>query len=817
MRITLFLICVGFLLSCSTPQFPRVENVKSVSREIPFDNNWMFSRDSLSNVEIPDYDDLDWRMLDLPHDWSIEDIPDSGDVEIFGPFSKASPGGPSTGHVVGGTAWYRKHFILKTGDDNIVTLHFDGVYMDSDVWLNGKHLGRHPYGYTPFAFELTPYLRPAGEENILAVRVKNLGKNSRWYSGSGIYRHVWLTVTEKLFVEKWGVGITTPEVSKEQATVNISVSAGNRTGKETKTGVRVDLLDPLGHNIGQEKFEVEIAADSVHKVRLSIPVKNPQLWTLDSPALYNAVVKIDVAGKVVDKCTTAFGIRSIKFDPETGFTLNGESVLLRGGCMHHDNGPLGSATIDRAEERRVELMKKFGFNAIRTSHNPPSKQFLDACDRLGVLVIDEAFDMWERPKNPQDYHLFFKQWWKHDLAAMVMRDRNHPCVILWSIGNEINERADPSGLALTREMVDFVHDLDSSRPVTAAICDFWDHPGREWNRTAPAFAMLDVGGYNYQWKKYESDLKKYPHRLIIGTESVPLESWENWEMVKRIPQVIGDFVWTAMDYFGEAGIGNSIIYEDSAKVKFWRDWPWYNAYCGDIGVCGFKKPQSYLRDVVWGLSKLEMAVHVPMQDGYSEKVSYWGWPDERQSWTWPGHEGEALQVSVYTSCQTVALLLNGEKIDEKSVPPDSGLKVRFHVPYAPGELKAVGLTDGKETASKIFTTTGEAKKIFLSADRQEIFKSRNDLAYITVEVLDDQGRRVPDAEMQLHFKISGAGELVAVGNGNPADMKSFQQPECKTFRGRCLVILRPNGKGGKIRLKAEGDGLEPAQIVVKTH
>ncbi|NJO68772.1 MAG: hypothetical protein HC830_05365 [Bacteroidetes bacterium] len=340
-----------------------------------------------------------------------------------------------------------------------------------------------------------------------------------------------------------------------------------------------------------------------------------------------------------------FGIRSIHFDAANGFMLNGKKVLLKGGCMHHDNGFLGSATIDRAEERRVELMKAYGFNAIRTSHNPPSRQFLDACDRVGVLVIDEAFDMWERPKNPQDYHRFFKEWWQKDISSMVMRDRNHPSIIMWSIGNEINERADSSGLIITRKLADEVHRLDPTRPVTAAICSFWDHKNRPWSATAPAFALLDVGGYNYMWKAYEEDHLLYPDRIMAGTESLPLEAYENWKQVEKNSWVIGDFVWTAMDYMGETGIGNSRLDNDPDN-GFSRTWTWFNAYCGDIDLCGFKKPQLYYRDVIWGNSNIEMMVHAPVPEGRKEIVSMWGWPEEWQNWNWNGSEGKLMQVRV---------------------------------------------------------------------------------------------------------------------------------------------------------------------------
>jgi len=809
-------LCCLWQCNCSVHQDGlTVINTNGV-REIPFDADWLFLRDNPADAEQPDFADSAWRILDTPHDWSIEDMPANADKKQIGPFSEDSPGQASTGHVVGGTAWYRKHFRLNADTTKIVTIHFDGVYMNSDVWLNGKHLGKHPYGYTPFSLELSPYLNPPGADNVLAVQVKNEGKNSRWYSGSGIFRHVWLTVTEPVRVQTWGVAIATPEVSERTATVHIKTTVQNNTDTDVSVTLN-SRLECKGIMVTRAiQTPAQVAAHSAAEVEQVIKVSAPQLWSPETPNLYTAVIAIEQEGKPVDVVSQTFGIRSIRFDAETGFTLNGQPVLLRGGCVHHDNGPLGSATIDRAEERRVEIIKGFGFNAIRTSHNPPSKQCLDACDRQGMLVIDEAFDMWQREKNPQDYHLFFDENWRSDLSAMELRDRNHPSVFMWSIGNEINERADPYGLELTRAMSALVHQLDPTRPVTAAICEFWDHRGRPWEATDPAFALLDVGGYNYQWQRYESDHAHYPQRLMAGTESVALQAFENWQQVEQYPWVIGDFVWTGMDYLGESGIGNSILYKDTTDVGFWREWPWFNAYCGDIDICGFKKPQSYFRDVVWHLSPLEMAVHVPIPQGYKERVSFWGWPDEQQSWTWPGHEGDTLQVSVYSHCEQVILELNGEKIGEKPVSAATRLKATFKAPYQPGVLKAIGITDGKEVAAKIFTTTGAPAKLSLTADRNPITCSRNDLAYITVEAVDAQGRLVPDAEIPINFSIRGNGELAAVGNGKPDDMRSFKTPQCTTFHGRCLVIVRPNGKAGKIKLQAEAENMQSAELVIKT-
>jgi beta-galactosidase len=785
-------------------------------REQNFDSGWRFQLGDAPGAETVTFDDLQWRQLDLPHDWSIEDLPTAEGKNQIGPFSEDSEGKGATGNVMGGTGWYRKTFTLdKSSAGKKVQILFDGVYMNSEVWINGQSLGVHPYGYTPFYYDLTPHLNPSGEKNTLAVKVNNHGKNSRLYSGSGIYRHVVLQVTDKVHIPIWGISVITPEVSKEKATVKLNIKIANEAKATGKLQITTRLVSPSSQANIEAKTTISLFSGEMAETEQIFELKNPTLWSIDSPTLYQAVTEVSFDGKVVDQQTTTFGIRSIEFSAEKGFLLNGENVLLKGGCMHHDNGPLGAATIDRAEERRVELMKKFGFNAIRTSHNPPSRQFLDACDRLGVLVIDESFDQWQRPKNPQDYNLYFDEWHQRDLEAMVLRDRNHPSVIIWSIGNEINERADSSGLEITKKLSAIIKNIDATRPVTAAICAFWDQKGKTWEYAQPALELLDVAGYNYLWGEYENDHKIAPGRMMIGTESFPKEAFENWQIVEKHPFVLGDFVWTSMDYLGESGIGNALLDKDK-KLVFAPGWPWYNAYCGDIDICGFKKPQSYYRDVVWKISNLEMAVHAPVPAGLIENVSLWGWPDEQQNWNWTGSEGQKLQVNVYSNYPEIRLELNGKVIGTKPVSAETKLTATFEVPYEAGELKAIALKDGKEVETKILKTTGKPAKIRLTADRTEIKTDRNDLSYVTVEITDEAGNLVPDTNLPVQFTVEGAGELAAVENGNPKDMKSFRQPLVNSFKGKCLVILRPTGVSGEIKLKAESEGLAGTETIVMT-
>jgi beta-galactosidase len=799
----LFLFCC---LSCFV--LCKAQN-GAENRSRLFDADWRFLKDSTIDASGPAFSDATWRVLDLPHDWSIEDLQDQSD-SVIGPFTKKSIGATATGYTIGGIGWYRKHFTLNNIADKKVTVYFDGVYMNSDVWINGHHLGNHPYGYTPFYYNLTPYLKQNGQ-NVLAVRVRNQGKNSRWYSGSGIYRHVWVTITNAVHVEQWGVYITTPVVSQNAATIAIRTSVIHDEQNMQLRRLRTKIIDAKNNVVATADNNLPVSADGQ---TTKITLTNPHLWSPTSPYLYHAVTDILQGGKIIDHVVTGFGVRSISITAEKGFLLNGKPIELRGGCAHHDNGPLGSATIDRAEERKVELLKQFGYNAVRTSHNPPSQQFLDACDQLGLIVIDEAFDQWERAKNGDDYHLYFDTCWKKDIEAMVLRDRNHPSVIFWSIGNEINERADAQGLAIAKQLRDEVKLLDSTRPVTEAICQFWDHPNYTWDTTATAFALLDVGGYNYQWKQYESDHKKYPQRIMMGLESVAKEAFENWQLVEQHPYVIGDFVWTAMDYLGETGIGHTGL--DSTPGFQLQTFPWFNSWCGDIDLIGGKKPQSYYRDVVWNRSKLAMLVHTPIPEGHTEAVSFWGWESEIPSYTFPGAEGKTLQVHVYTRYDAVRLMLNGKPIGEQNVSPQTKFTATFNIIYEPGELKTIGLKNGKAVDSIILQTAGKPARIRLVADRMHIKASRNDLAYITAEVIDANGRVVPDAELPLHFIINGNGEIAATGNANPSDMASMQQPQHKTFRGKCLVIVRPMGKSGSITLKATASGLAPAQVVIST-
>ncbi len=808
-----------------TAAFVWPEDAPRSFAPVSFTDDWRFHRGDSSGAEAAAFDDSSWRVLDVPHDWSIEDLPGEpeGDGAIWsqgtnllrtGPFDVyASEGQISTGWTVGGIGWYRKAFSKpQVPDGGRVELRFDGVYMDCDVWINGAHLGNHPYGYTPFAYDVTPHL--AAGKNVVSVKVNNTGRNSRWYSGSGIFRKVWLSVSGDLRIPQYGVSLTTPQVTKDSAQVNIAVTVENTNSAARKAVVRVRLLDSDGAAVAETQAAVTVSAKTSSAV-CALKLANPKLWSPAEPSLYRAEILLESDNKPADAKSLFVGIRKIEIDAAAGLRINGEPLKLQGGCVHHDNGILGSACIPRAEKRRVETLKASGYNAIRTSHNPPSTDFLDACDRLGMIVIDEAFDCWESGnKNPQDYHLYFHDWWQRDLEAMILRDRNHPCVAFWSIGNEINERAEPQGIVIGKALQAAAHKLDPTRPVTGAICHAWDHPGKNWDYLEAAFTYLDVGGYNYEWGEYEPDHTKYPDRIIMGTESFPNQAFENWQAVEKNSYVLGDFVWTAIDYLGESGIGHASISAGSGGDVFSPPYPWFNSYCGDIDLIGRKKPQSYFRDVVWHRSKIEMAVQRPVPDRYAEHVSRWGWSDELRSWTWSGMEGVNLTVRVYTRGDKVTLLLNGKEVASKTVTEKDALKAEFSVPYSPGELKAVAYQGGNEIGDTTFATAGRAHKLQLSPDRARLKPTRDDLSYVIVQVVDDAGRLVPDAVVPVSFSINGAGEIAAVGSANPKDVASFRKPRRDTFHGECVVVVRPTGKPGTIDVKAETPGLEPASVTL---
>jgi beta-galactosidase len=774
-----------------------------------FDDNWSFYRGGALSAENESYDDSQWRKVDLPHDWSIEDLPG-----VSSPFTKNAISQVGGGFTTGGTAWYRKIFTVPlTQKGKRIIIQFDGVYMNSTVFINGHNLGTHPYGYTSFWYDLTDKIKYGGK-NTIAVEIKNEGQNTRWYSGSGIYRHVWLKVTDLVHIAQWGTFITTPDVSTKAAKVNIRTNVLNETTADQKVKLITKILNQKNAVVSSVQAEESIKAGASFEFKKDADIDSPNLWSCETPSLYTAVTQVYVDGKLTDEQRTDFGIRKISFDTAHGFQLNGKTVKLKGGCVHNDNGPLGSKTYDRTEERKVELLKASGFNAIRCAHNPPTPALLAACDRLGMLVIDEAFDAWKYGKNPYDYHLYFNDWWKKDLESMVMRDQNHPSIIMWSIGNEVPEKGTPEGAETAKLLADYTRSLDGTRAITSAVNDIREDKD-------PFFAKLDVSGYNYavnsyghETSTYENDHRRIPERIMVGTESFPLESFGNWMEVMDHPYVIGDFVWTSFDYIGEASIG-WLGYPQS--ISFY---PWNLAYCGDLDICGWKRAQSYYRDALWKEEQLSIFVTAPKPsftiDPKTASWSKWNWFDVVADWNWKGYENKPLTVNIYSSCRQVELFLNNKSLGKKETNRATKFVATWDVPYQPGELKAVGYDGDKKVNTAILRTADAPAKIQVSADRTKLKADNQDLSYVTVELTDAKGTINPRANNLIHFKVEGPGTIVGVGNANPESVESDRQPQRKAWHGKCLVIIKSTHKPGNILLTVSADKLSGKSVILHT-
>lgn len=772
-----------------------------------FDSNWSFYRGGALSAENENYDDSKWKKVDLPHDWSIEDLPG-----VSSPFTQSAISQVGGGFTIGGTAWYRKTFTVPiTQKGKRLLIQFDGVYMNSAVFINGHDLGTHPYGYTSFWYDITDKIK-FGQKNIIAVEVKNEGQNTRWYSGSGIYRHVWLKVIDPVHIAQWGTFITTPDVNAKTAKVNIKTNVLNETAADQRIKLITKILDQKNAVVTSVQAVESIKAGALLEFKKDIDIANPELWSCESPTLYTAVTEIYADDKLVDDERTNFGIRKISFDTENGFQLNGKTVKLKGGCVHNDNGPLGSKTYDRAEERKVELLKASGFNAIRCAHNPPAPALLAACDRLGMLVIDEAFDAWKYGKNPYDYHLYFNDWWKKDITSMVTRDYNHPSIIMWSIGNEVQEKGTPEGAQTAKLLANYTRELDATRAVTSAVNDIREDKD-------PYFAALDVSGYNYavnsyghEASTYEADHKRIPGRIMFGTESFPLESFGNWMEVTDHPYVLGDFVWTSFDYIGEASIG-WLGYPQGTSF-----YPWNLAYCGDIDICGWKRAQSYYRDALWKENQLSIFVSSPKPsfalNPKTASWSKWNWYDVVADWNWKGYENKPLTVNIYSSCPQVELFLNNKSLGKKETNRATRFTATWDVAYQSGELKAIGYDGDKKVNTAILRTADEPSEIKLLADRTKLKANNQDLSYITVELTDAKGNLNPRANNLVHFKVDGPGTIAGVGNANPESVESDQLPQRKAWRGKCLVIIKSTGKAGDIILKASADKLTGKTVIL---
>lgn len=772
-----------------------------------------------------------WQPINLPHDLSISKAR-----------SQNHTTGGSGGYAWSGVVTYRKKFSVPYNWSGLnVQIEFEGVYMNASVSINGHLVAKHPYGYTSFMADLTAHLKP-GEENELIVVVNNSAQpNSRWYSGTGIYRHVWIRTAGPVRIKPWGVFVTTPVVDPAASTVDLVTEIEGLEASDGGYVLRSIIFDENGQ--AQSLVEEPVSGATL---RQRLIVRNAKLWTVDAPGLYTLRSELLLDDKVVDSEKTTFGIRSISIDAQNGFRLNGRAMKLKGGCVHHDHGLLGAASYDRAEERKIELMKASGYNAVRSSHNPPAPAMLDACDRLGMLVIDETFDCWRMGKNPNDYSLYFEDWWQRDTEAMIRRDRNHPSIIMWSIGNEVPERTGVSdGYAWARRQADFVRSLDSTRWVTSALPflfeEIFSNPGfaqniadaqtmfdqmkmvpvdvesDRWGNVTREFCeVLDVVGYNYLCFRYEWDSKRFPGRVIAGTETFPTQAYDTWKETERLPFVIGDFVWTAVDYLGESGIGKVSV-DDPTPAFAGNPWPNHLAHCGDIDICGYKRPQSYFRDLLWGVRTAPfIGVINPQLFGKKLAYSEWGWEPVIDTWSFPGDEGKPVQIYVYAIDDEVELLINGRSVGRKPAGTSAKNKILFESVYEPGTIEAVGYRDGQPVGRTRLMTTGVPSALKAAADRMEIHAEYGDLAFVGIEIVDQNGNIVKWADAEISLDVSGAGELIAIGTANPVSEELYTGSVRKAWHGRLMAVIRSNGQVGEIIFTASTIGLTGAEIRLKT-
>ena len=772
-----------------------------------FTQNWKFALSDNPDFSKKDFNDANWRNLNLPHDWSIE-----------GAFDKDNPATPSGGALPGGIGWYRKTFTVPAAQKGkLAFIDFDGIYWNSEVWINGHYLGKRPNGYISFRYELTPYLKFGKAKNVIAVKVDNSQQpNSRWYSGSGIYRNVWLVFTNKIHVNHWGTSITTPEVSAQKASIAITTKVVNADKKAKNVTLQTLIYDQEGKEIAKAASTFLIQKNKTVSIDQNLAVANPILWSIEKPHLYKAVSKVWDGKKLLHSYETNFGIRYFHFDAKKGFSLNGKPTKILGVCNHHDLGCLGAATNTRAIERQLEIMKKMGVNAIRTTHNPPAPELLDLCDKMGFIVMDEAFDMWKKKKIEFGYSLYYDEWHQRDLEDMILRDRNHPSIMIWSIGNEILEQWDSTGIPMTRELANIIKKLDPTRPITAGL-----NPPSPDNNMVKSGA-LDLIGYNYDHRNYEAFPNVFPGKIFISTEAVsalatrghydmPSDSirrwpirwdlpfkegnpgntvsaydnvsapWgstheETWKVIKKYDYLSGLFIWTGFDYLGE-------------PTPY--DWPSRSSYFGIVDLAGFPKDSYYMYQSEW---TNEPVLHI---------FPHWNW-----------EAGKEVDVWAYSNSEEVELFLNGKSLGVKRKSGDD-LHLMWRLNYTPGTLNAIARTGGKEIVSQEVKTAGAPAKIILQADRSTIKANGEDLSFITVRIEDADGNLVPHADNLVNFKIEGAGFIAGVDNGSQTSHEPFKASYRKAFNGLCLAVLQSLDKPGTITLTATAEGLKGSTIEIQ--
>jgi len=782
---------------------------------IDFNKDWKFFLGDDSSSMHPNFDDSKWRQLNLPHDWSIE-----------GNFSQANPATTQGGALPGGIGWYRKTFVLPVNSTHKnVCVEFDGIYRNSEVWMNGHYLGKRPYGYSSFSYDLTPHINKAPAKNILMVKVDNSQQpNSRWYSGSGIYRNTRLVITNRLAaIAHWGVFISTAALTGEDALINARTTIRSDGKSKGSFFVRTDIYDASGKRISGNSKKDKVRLRSLSNYETvdddSIRIANPILWSVDNPHLYTAVTKIIYKGKAIDEYSTSFGIRSFYFDAGRGFFLNGKPLKILGVCNHQDLGALGAAVNTRAIERQLEILRAMGCNAIRTAHNPPAPELLDLCDKMGFLVLEEAFDMWRKKKNKFDYYSDFDQWHRQDLQDMVLRDRNHPSVFMWSIGNEIREQFDSTGISLAKELVNTIRQLDTTRPVTAALSEW--NPAKNFIYQSGA---LDIVGLNYHQEVYEDFHKYYPGKIFLGTENMsafatrghydmpsdsgyywPAKSpqkivekgnpdftvsaydqvsayWGStheatWKIIKKHNFLSGLFVWSGFDFLGEP-----IPYP----------WPARSAYYGIIDLAGFPKDVYYMYQSEWSSKPV---LHL---------FPHWNWTAGKPVDVW----------AYYNHADEVELFLNGVSQGIKKKANDD-LHVMWRLVFQPGVLKLVSRKNGRKVLTKEVHTAGEPASIQLNADRTIINADGKDLSFITISILDKNGYPVPAANNLVSCAVAGVGFLAAMDNGYQADTSSFKMSSKRCWMGKAMAIVQSAGKQGNITVRVSSPGLVPASLTLK--
>ncbi|HXY38824.1 MAG TPA: beta-galactosidase GalB [Vicinamibacteria bacterium] len=816
------LVLSGALLLLSATVARPADLPPAGERRVGFDHGWRFQKGELPGAERPDFADGSWRTLDLPHDWAIE-----------GPFDPTIS--PHQGSLPAyGVAWYRKHFTVPAAArGRFYSIEFDGAMSNARVFLNGHELGGRPYGYISFGFDLTPGL-VFGGENLIAVRLAPERDSSRWYPGAGIYRHVWIDAAGPVQVARWGTYVTTPGASEASASVSVRTELRSHETQPAPVTLETAILDAAGKEVARTSTAATVAT-ATETVPVQLTLTKPRLWEQEQPYLYTAVSTVKRGSDVLDRYVTPFGIRTIEYGPQKGFLLNGKSVRFQGVCNHHDLGALGSAVNRRALERQLEILRRMGTNAIRTSHNPPAPELLELADRMGFLVMDEAFDMWRIPKVKNGLAKFFDEWADTDLRDMLRRDRNHPSVVMWSIGNEIPEQETADGWKVAKRLADICHREDPTRPTTAAL-DNSDQAIA--NHLAE---QLDIPGFNYKARQYARYVKEHPQWTMVATETascvssrgvyhLPIEKYQKhpslqltsydviappwaycpdveFAALEASPQILGEFVWTGFDYIGEP----TPYFNDKDSSK--TDWPSRSSYFGILDLAGFPKDRFYLYQSRW--TKAPMVHLLP-------------------HWNWAGREGQAIPVFAYTNAEAVELFLNGRSLGRKvkgaenvTIPVGKSAsdeptfstkyRVEWQVPYAPGELKAVAYSGAQAVASDVVRTAGAPARLVVSPDRQQIRADGDDLSFLTVRVEDKDGNLVPGADNLVRFKVSGPATIAGVDNGNAATVEPFQADQRKAFSGMALLILRGRaGAPGAVQVTASAFGLADGQATVTT-